>query len=156
MTAATRMQQPGEKFGTFLGVYTPSVLTILGLIMYLRFGWVVGNVGLGITILIVLLSSSITFITAMSASASSFWAWADPAAIAAMSEARTTAAVIQARASHLVPSSCKLIIPHLLSRDATFSEPRRKRPSGGAPAARPYVSHSHYPIEADGAVSSGR
>ena len=31
------------KFGTFLGVFTPSVLTILGLIMYLRFGWVVGK-----------------------------------------------------------------------------------------------------------------
>ena len=25
------------KFGTFLGVYTPSVLTILGVMMYLRF-----------------------------------------------------------------------------------------------------------------------
>ncbi len=58
-----------EKFGTFLGVYTPSVLTILGLVMYLRFGWVLGNVGLGFTMLIVLLASSITFITALSASA---------------------------------------------------------------------------------------
>jgi len=57
------------KFGTFLGVYTPSVLTILGLIMYLRFGWVVGNVGLGLTLLIVVLASSITCITALSASA---------------------------------------------------------------------------------------
>ncbi|NQT65543.1 MAG: hypothetical protein HQ554_05135, partial [FCB group bacterium] len=45
-----------EKFGTFLGVYTPSVLTILGLIMYLRFGWVIGNVGLGFTLLIVVLA----------------------------------------------------------------------------------------------------
>jgi len=61
--------QPAEKFGTFLGVYTPSVLTILGLIMYLRFGWVVGNVGLPITLLIVALASSITLITALSASA---------------------------------------------------------------------------------------
>lgn len=59
---------PAQKFGTFLGVFTPSVLTILGLIMYLRFGWVVGNVGLGLTILIVLLSSSITFVTGLSAS----------------------------------------------------------------------------------------
>jgi len=67
--AGDRGAPAGEKFGTFLGVYTPSVLTILGLIMYLRFGWVVGNVGLGITILIVLLASSITLITAMSASA---------------------------------------------------------------------------------------
>lgn len=62
-------QGKAVKFGTFLGVFTPSVLTILGLIMYLRFGWVVGNVGLGWTILIVLLSSSITFITGLSASA---------------------------------------------------------------------------------------
>ena len=60
---------PSNKFGTFLGVYLPSVLTILGLIMYLRFGWVVGNVGLFWTIVIVLLASSITFITGLSASA---------------------------------------------------------------------------------------
>ena len=58
-----------HKFGTFLGVYLPSILTILGLIMYLRFGWVVGNVGLYKTILIVLMASSITFITGLSASA---------------------------------------------------------------------------------------
>jgi len=57
------------KFGTFLGVYTPSILTILGLIMYLRFGWIVGNTGLIKTIVIVLMSSSITFITGLSASA---------------------------------------------------------------------------------------
>jgi len=56
-------------FGTFLGVFTPSVLTILGLIMYLRFGWVVGNVGLPLTLLIVVLASSVTLITALSASA---------------------------------------------------------------------------------------
>ncbi len=60
---------PAQKFGTFLGVFTPSVLTILGLIMYLRFGWVVGNVGLPLTLVIVLLASSVTFITALSASA---------------------------------------------------------------------------------------
>jgi len=58
-----------KKFGTFLGVFTPSVLTILGLIMYLRFGWVIGNVGLGWTLVIVILASTITFITGLSASA---------------------------------------------------------------------------------------
>lgn len=58
-----------RKFGTFLGVYTPSILTILGLIMYLRFGWVVGNLGLLLTIFVVILASSITFITGLSASA---------------------------------------------------------------------------------------
>lgn len=58
-----------HKFGTFLGVYAPSILTILGLVMYLRFGWVVGNAGLINTIAIVLMASSITFITGLSASA---------------------------------------------------------------------------------------
>ncbi len=57
------------KLGTFGGVYTPSILTILGVIMYLRFGWVVGNVGLLGTLLIVTLSTSITFLTSLSISA---------------------------------------------------------------------------------------
>ncbi|MDX2415037.1 MAG: amino acid permease, partial [Bacteroidales bacterium] len=57
------------KFGTFLGVFTPSVLTILGVMMYLRFGWVLGNLGLPLTLLTVLLASTITFITGLSASA---------------------------------------------------------------------------------------
>lgn len=52
--------------GTFGGVYTPSILTILGVIMYLRFGWVVGNVGLTGTLIIVTLSTVITFLTALS------------------------------------------------------------------------------------------
>jgi len=55
--------------GTFGGVFTPSVLTILGVIMYLRFGWVVGNVGLAGTLIIVTLSTTITFLTAMSIAA---------------------------------------------------------------------------------------
>ncbi len=53
-------------FGTFAGVFTPSILTILGVIMYLRFGWVVGNVGLIGTLAIVTLSTLITFLTALS------------------------------------------------------------------------------------------
>ena len=60
--------QTAQKFGTFLGVYVPSLLTILGLIMYLGFGWVVANVGLILTAVIVLVASAITFITALSAS----------------------------------------------------------------------------------------
>jgi len=58
----------GAGFGTFGGVFTPSILTILGVIMYLRFGWVVGNVGLPGTLLIVTISTSITFLTALSIS----------------------------------------------------------------------------------------
>ncbi len=58
-----------SKLGTFGGVFTPSLLTILGVIMYLRFGWVVGNVGLIGTLLIVTLSTSITFLTSLSIAA---------------------------------------------------------------------------------------
>ena len=57
------------KLGTFLGVFTPTILTILGVIMYLRFGWVVGQVGLGKALLIVLLANLITLLTALSLSA---------------------------------------------------------------------------------------
>jgi len=56
-------------FGTFKGVYLPSILTILGVIMYLRLGWVVGNVGLWKTLIIVTISSTITFLTGLSISA---------------------------------------------------------------------------------------
>lgn len=58
--------EPEKGLGTFGGVYTPSLLTILGVIMYLRFGWVVGNVGLLGTLMIVTLSTAITFITSLS------------------------------------------------------------------------------------------
>jgi amino acid transporter len=54
------------KLGTFGGVFTPSILTILGVIMYLRFGWVVGNVGLLGSLLVVTMAVSITFLTSLS------------------------------------------------------------------------------------------
>lgn len=56
----------GAGLGTFGGVFTPSILTILGVIMYLRFGWVIGNVGLTGTLIIVTLSTCITFLTSLS------------------------------------------------------------------------------------------
>jgi solute carrier family 12 (potassium/chloride transporter), member 4/6 len=58
-----------HKLGAFIGVYTPTVLTILGVIMYLRFGWVLGQVGLLKTLLIVLLANSITVVTTLCLSA---------------------------------------------------------------------------------------
>lgn len=57
-----------KRFGTFAGVYTPSLLTILGVIMYLRIGWVVGMVGLGGTLLIVAIAHLITISTGLSIS----------------------------------------------------------------------------------------
>ncbi len=58
-----------EKLGTFLGVFTPSILTILGVILYLRTGWVVGNVGLGGAILVVVIANAVTLATALSVAA---------------------------------------------------------------------------------------
>ena len=40
------MAKKTTKFGTFGGVFTPSILTILGVIMYLRLPWVIGEAGL--------------------------------------------------------------------------------------------------------------
>ena len=59
----------GYGFGTFKGVFTPIILTIIGVVMYLRFGWVLGSVGLTQTLIIVTLSSAITFLTGLSISA---------------------------------------------------------------------------------------
>lgn len=59
----------GKKFGTFAGVFTPTLLTILGVIMYLRLGWVVGNAGLLGAWLIIIIAFLITLTTALSMSA---------------------------------------------------------------------------------------
>lgn len=66
---AKGVMSKNAKLGTFLGVFTPTILTILGVIMYLRFGWVVGQVGLFKTLLIVLLANLISLLTALSLSA---------------------------------------------------------------------------------------
>ena len=58
-----------RKMGTFLGVFTPSILTILGVVLFLRTGWVVGQVGLGATLAIVVVAHIITLATALSISA---------------------------------------------------------------------------------------
>ena len=60
---------PGKKkFGTFAGVFTPSILTILGVIMYMRLGWVVGNAGLLGTIGIIIIAHIIAVTTGLSVS----------------------------------------------------------------------------------------
>lgn len=58
----------GKKFGTFAGVFTPSILTILGVIMYMRLGWVVGNAGLIGAIMIIILAHVIAVSTGLSIS----------------------------------------------------------------------------------------
>ncbi len=57
-----------KKFGTFAGVFTPSILTILGVIMYMRLGWVVGNAGLIGAIIIIVIAHVIAVTTGLSIS----------------------------------------------------------------------------------------
>jgi len=57
-----------KTFGTFAGVFTPTTLTILGVIMFIRQPWVVGNAGVLGALGIVLLAVAITFTTALSLS----------------------------------------------------------------------------------------
>ncbi len=55
--------------GTFGGVFTPSVLTILGIILFLRLGFVVGSAGLGRALIIIGLANAISLLTTFSLSA---------------------------------------------------------------------------------------
>jgi amino acid transporter len=59
----------GGRFGTFGGVFTPNVLTILGVIMFLRFGQITGQAGILQALLILLLAKTITTLTAVSLAA---------------------------------------------------------------------------------------
>ena len=52
----------------FSGVFVPNVLTILGIILFLRIGWVVGQVGLWGALAIVVLANIISFLTGLSLS----------------------------------------------------------------------------------------
>lgn len=69
LTSSEQEAPPTSKtFGTFEGVFTPTLLTILGVIMYLREGWVIGNAGLAFGVVIILLAFVITGATALSMS----------------------------------------------------------------------------------------
>jgi amino acid transporter len=55
--------------GTFAGVFTPSILTILGIILFLRLGFVVGNAGLRNTLLIIGIATAVAVVTSISLAA---------------------------------------------------------------------------------------
>ncbi len=57
-----------NKFGTFSGVFTPSILTILGVIMYLRLPMIIGEAGLWATIAIIVIAHVISVTTGLSVS----------------------------------------------------------------------------------------
>ncbi|MEL6407113.1 MAG: amino acid permease [Chloroflexota bacterium] len=57
------------RFGTFSGVFTPNILTILGLILFLRMEFVTGQAGLWGALAIVMLGNAISLLTGLSLSA---------------------------------------------------------------------------------------
>ena len=64
---STNGSQPAQgTLGTFGGVFTPSILTILGLVLFLRVPYVVGAVGLGQALIILALSTLVSVLTSMS------------------------------------------------------------------------------------------
>ena len=63
------MSHRSGTLGTFAGVFTPSALTILGIILFLRLDYVVGNAGFGRALLIIGLANVISVLTSVSLSA---------------------------------------------------------------------------------------
>ncbi|MCG6860256.1 MAG: amino acid permease [Chromatiaceae bacterium] len=60
---------PRGTLGTFAGVFTPSILTILGIILFMRMGYVVGSAGLSRALVILALANGISVLTSLSLSA---------------------------------------------------------------------------------------
>jgi len=65
MSRSERHRGRGQ-LGTFGGVFTPSILTILGLVLFLRLGFVIGQGGLLQALLILGLATSISVTTSLS------------------------------------------------------------------------------------------
>ncbi|SHO43079.1 amino acid permease [Desulfopila aestuarii] len=61
--------RPAGTLGTFAGVFTPSILTILGIILFLRLGYVVGSAGLLTALLIIAIANLISVLTSFSLAA---------------------------------------------------------------------------------------
>ena len=68
-TSSTDTTRSAGRLGTFAGVFTPSILTILGIIFFLRLGYVMGSAGLGRGLVIIALANVISVLTSISLSA---------------------------------------------------------------------------------------
>ncbi len=69
MKPETQQSRSSGNLGTFAGVFTPSVLTILGIILFLRLGYVVGSAGLMYALLIIAIANVISVLTSFSLAA---------------------------------------------------------------------------------------
>jgi amino acid transporter len=69
MTNGTTSAEQRGTLGTFVGVFTPSILTILGIILFLRLGFVVGSAGLRGALVIIGIATAVSVITSISLAA---------------------------------------------------------------------------------------
>jgi amino acid transporter len=58
------------KFGTIKGVYIPNVLQMIGVILFMRLGWILGHVGMPTMGIVISLSSLLILLTSLSMTAS--------------------------------------------------------------------------------------
>ncbi|SCU96926.1 LAMI_0F08240g1_1 [Lachancea mirantina] len=61
--------QDDEKLGTYDGVFVPTTLNVLSILMFLRFGFIIGQMGVIGTLVLLLLSYAINLLTTLSISA---------------------------------------------------------------------------------------
>lgn len=66
MSDKKQTEQNGNEFSTFSGVFTPSILTILGIILFMRANFVVGEAGVYGALIILMIAQSITILSALS------------------------------------------------------------------------------------------
>ena len=69
MTDSAISARPDSGLGTFGGVFTPSILTILGIILFLRLGYVVGGAGLEQAFVVIAMANAISLLTSLSVAA---------------------------------------------------------------------------------------
>ncbi|ODV79332.1 uncharacterized protein CANTADRAFT_26292 [Suhomyces tanzawaensis NRRL Y-17324] len=64
-----KKNDPSAKLGTFEGVFLPTALNVLSILMFLRFGFIIGQMGILGTFFLLVLSYAINILTTMSISA---------------------------------------------------------------------------------------
>jgi amino acid transporter len=69
MAVSQQQRAQAGTLGTFTGVFTPSILTILGIILFLRLGYSVGNAGLRNGLVIIGIATAVSVLTSISLSA---------------------------------------------------------------------------------------
>lgn len=67
--AAIFKSEKDGKFGTIKGVYIPNVLQMIGVILFMRLGWILGHVGIFTMSIIITLSSILILLTSLSMTA---------------------------------------------------------------------------------------